>query len=83
VIGAALTIQIPAAGAKQIRRKQAIEADVLLEPFIPPSEQFSLSDKIKFSVNGAEIADQVRIRHGLPKYTASSVRRRAVPETMC
>ena len=29
----------------------------------------------KFSVNGAEIADQVRIRHGLPKYTASSVRR--------
>jgi hypothetical protein len=74
VIGAALTIQIPAARVKQIRRKQAIETDVLLEPFILPSEQFNLADKIKFSVNGAEIADQVRIRHGLPKYTASSVR---------
>jgi hypothetical protein len=57
VTGAVLTIQIPAAGVKQIRRKQAIETDVLLEPFIPPSEQFNLADKIKFSVNGAEIAD--------------------------
>ena len=34
-----------------------------------PSEQFSLADKLKFSVNGAEIAVQLRIGHGSPKYT--------------
>ena len=42
---------------------------MLLEPFMLPSEQFSLADKLKFSVNGAEIADQLRIGHGSPKYT--------------
>ena len=42
---------------------------MLLEPFMLPSEQFSLADKLKFSVNGAEIVDQLRIGHGSPKYT--------------
>jgi hypothetical protein len=58
VIGAALTIQVPAAGVTNPSKTgDRVETDVLLEPFIPPSERFSLADKTKFSVNGAEIAD--------------------------